>query len=85
MDMAVYVGERTFAQPVSLDAFQQGGVKLVECIARHDIQWLGSHLAKDGLRSICLFEAADAERIREAANTAGVPFDRVWAADVMAP
>lgn len=83
--MAVYVGERTFAQPVTFEMFQQNGAQLVSCMTERDVQWLGSHLSKDGLRSICMFEAADAERIREAATMAGKPFDRVWEANVMAP
>jgi hypothetical protein len=83
--MAIYVAERTFATPVSLEAFQAGGPKLMECIEARDIKWLGTNLAKDGRRSICMFEADDAERIYEAANTAGVPYDKVWAADVMRP
>jgi hypothetical protein len=83
--MPIYVAERTFTKPVSLQTFQAGGAKLGECISERDIKWLGSNLAKDGLRSMCMFEADDAERIREAANTAGVPFDKVWACEAMRP
>ena len=36
--------------------------------------------AADGMRAVCMFEADDAESVRDANRTAGMPFDRVWAA-----
>jgi hypothetical protein len=34
---------------------------------------------------ICLYQAPDAEAVRHANRMAGVPFDRVWPAQVLAP
>jgi hypothetical protein len=34
---------------------------------------------------VCVYEAADAQSVRDVQNTAEAPFDRVWAAYIMAP
>jgi hypothetical protein len=79
--MAIYMVERVFTAPVTAAQFMQAGEKLGPCIQERDIKHLGSYLASDGLHSICMFESADAERLREANRTAGAPFERVWQAD----
>jgi len=33
---------------------------------------------------VCEFEAPDADSVRDAMRSAGIPFDRVWAAEVFA-
>ena len=78
--MPTYVCERTFAQPLSTEAFGEGGKVLGPCLEARNVRWITSHLAADGMRSVCLFDAEDAEAVRDANRTAGIPFDRVWAA-----
>ena len=63
----------------------EGGKALLPCLQARDVKWVGSNLAADGTRSICMFEANDAEAIREANRTAGLPFERIWAARVYSP
>jgi hypothetical protein len=46
--------------------------------------WRRSSLAMDKLRMVCEFEAPDAESVREAFRTAGIPYERAWTADVYA-
>ena len=79
--MAIFMVERVFAAPVTAAQFTQGAEKLGPCIAERDIKHINSYLAADGLRSVCMFESADAERLREANRTAGAPFERVWQAE----
>ncbi len=62
--------------------FTAAGEKLTPCIQERDITHLASHFANDGSRSVCVYEAADAERVREANRTAGAPFERVWSATI---
>jgi len=83
--MATYACERTFSPPLTVDQFKAASQTLRPCITARDIQWLGSTLSTDGARCICMFEAADAERIREANHLAGVPFDKIYAVDVYKP
>jgi Protein of unknown function (DUF4242) len=83
--MPIFLCERTFATPLTPEQFAEGGKALAPCIAARDVAWLSSNFAADGSRSICMFEAADAERVREANRTAGMPFERVYAVNVYKP
>jgi hypothetical protein len=78
--MGIYCVERLFSPPLSEAQFMAGGEALAPCLQERDIKHLGSFLAADGSRSVCTYEASDAERVREAQRTAGVPFERVWEA-----
>jgi hypothetical protein len=83
--MTTYAVERTFSPPITAEQFTAAGAVLGPCIAARDIQWVGSNFAADGSRSLCLFEAADAERLREANHVAGIAFDKVYAVNVYKP
>lgn len=83
--MPIYMCERTFSPPLTVEAFGEGGKVLAPCLEARSVKWLASHLATDGSRSVCMFEAEDAEAVRDANRTAGLPFDRVWAAQTFAP
>jgi len=83
--MPIFMCERTFAKALSEEEFAAGGKALAPCIAERDVRWVASHFSADGLRSVCVYEAADAERVREANRTAGMPFDKVWPARLYTP
>jgi hypothetical protein len=84
--MPTFVAERTFDSPVTPERFSIGSQKLAPCIAARDVTWISSILAVDGTRSVCTFEAPDAESLREANGVAGLPpFARVYAATVFKP
>jgi hypothetical protein len=78
--MPIFMVERQFSPPLTEAQFKAGGEALDPCIEARDIKHLASHFASDGSRCVCIFEAADAERVREANRTAGIPFERVWQA-----
>ena len=82
--MPIFMVERVFTPAVSEEQFMQAGEALGPCIAARDITHVSSHLAADGTRSICIYEAADAERVREANRAAGAPFEKVWLAKKLA-
>lgn len=81
--MPIFVVERVFSPPVTEAQFYAAGEILAKCIQERDIKWLSSHFSADGSRSVCMYEASDAERVREANRTAGAPFERVWQARSM--
>jgi hypothetical protein len=78
--MPIYMVERVFSPPITEAQFMAAGEALIPCIQERGIAHLGSHFATDGSRSLCMYEATDAERVREANRTAGAPFERVWQA-----
>jgi hypothetical protein len=42
-----------------------------------------SYVTRDGLRMICVFDAPDAEAVRQAARQLGLRYDGVWSATVV--
>ena len=82
--MAHIVLEQSFAEPLSDAAWGEMSKRLDPCLDVHRGTWVRSYFAADRKRIICEFEAPDAESVREALHNAGVPFDRVWRAEVFA-
>lgn len=83
--MALIICERTFPSPISLEQFGQAGKALGPCLDVRGIRWIGSAFSADGTKSVCRYEAVDAEPVRQANREAGCPFERVWAAQELSP
>jgi hypothetical protein len=83
--MSIYMCERSFAEPITPEQFGAAGQALAPCLSARNIRWISSHFAADGQHSVCVFEAPDAELLREANHAAGLPFDRVWPALLFTP
>ncbi len=83
--MAIFLCERTFTPPLTPAQFAANGEALAPCLEARNISWIASHFAADGSRCVCMYDAADAELVRDANRTAGLPFDKVWPAQVFKP
>ncbi len=73
--MPLFVIERNFAEQLELTAEEAAKVNQINDEA--GVRWLYSFLSADKKRTYCLYEAEDAEAIREAARRAGIPADEV--------
>jgi hypothetical protein len=82
--MARVIVEQVFAEPLTEERAAQIAGQLDPCIELRHGAWRRSSLSKDRLRMVCEFEAPDAESVREAFRSAGVPYERAWAASVYA-
>ena len=80
--MAHLVVEYEFNPPLSDEALQQATSLLAPCLEVRNVKKLRTVLSADRTRGFCLFEAADAETLREAYRSAHVPFKAVWPAQV---
>lgn len=81
--MALFLIERNFADQIELSADDVGTITRINGDA--GVQWLYSFLSADKRKSYCLYEAPDAEAIREAARRAGLPADVVIPVDQLRP
>jgi hypothetical protein len=79
------VVENSFDVPVTDEVRADWTRRLSPCLEAYGARWTRSYLSRDRMRMICEFEAPDAESIRTAVRNAGMPFDRVWVADVFGP
>jgi hypothetical protein len=68
-----------FDAPAAFGARQMVEDIDVGCFRLHRVRLVRSHLAMDGLRMLCLYQAPDAESVRLVQRRAGLPPDRVWA------
>lgn len=73
--MALFIIERTFAEQLQLTPETARLVSEVNDGA--GVHWLFSFLSADKKKTYCLYEAPDAEAIREAARQAQLPADVV--------
>ena len=73
--MPMFLVERTFAERMDLQANE--AKVLMDVNADVGVHWLFSFLSADQKKTYCLYEAASAELIREAARRAGIPADVV--------
>jgi hypothetical protein len=82
--MARVMVEQVFTEPFTDERYAAFAKELDPCLDVRDGMWRRSSLSKDKLRMVCEFEAPDAESVREAFRTSGLPFERIWTADVFA-
>ena len=73
--MPLYLIERNFAEQVTMTDDVVAGAKPV--IAEEGNQWLRSFLSADKKKTYCLYEAPNAEAIREAARRLKIPADAI--------
>lgn len=73
--MALFVIERNFAEQLDLNP---DGVKAIEGLNEQiGVSWLFSFLSTDSKRSYCLYEADDADQLRQQAEQLGIPADQI--------
>jgi hypothetical protein len=73
--MPLFLVERNFAERMQLEASEANALMAIN--ADVGVNWLFSFLSVDQKKTYCLYEAASAELIREAARRAGIPVDAV--------
>ena len=73
--MPLFIVERNFAEQVDLN--RDIVTESIRVNTDVDIKWLSSFLSADKKKSYCLYEAPDAEAIREAARRLNIPADTI--------
>jgi uncharacterized protein DUF4242 len=82
--MARVIVEQVFEEPLTDERYAAYAQRLDPCMEVRNGAWRRSSVSVDKLRSVCEFEAPDAESVRQAYRASGVPFERVWTAEVYA-
>jgi hypothetical protein len=81
--MPLFVIERNFAEQLEVTRDSAAEVRVVN--DELGVSWLFSFLSADKKKTYCLYEAADAESIIEAARRAGLPADIVTEVSELRP
>lgn len=62
-----------------MDALQDKENAAAWCLEEHRVRFVRSYFSKDRRAMFCEYDAPDAEAVRTAQRTAGMPFERVYA------
>ncbi len=79
--MSLIIVESVFDPPITEEEFDAMAGKVAPCLDERHATWVTSYFAVDRRRRVCVFEAKDAEAVRQAYRMSGVKFERVWAAE----
>jgi hypothetical protein len=77
--MPRFIIERNFAEKLEVD--RDAALAVTRINADVGVQWLFSFLSADKKKTYCLYEAPNAEAIREAARRANIPADVIIQVD----
>jgi len=81
--MPLFLIERHWAEQLQVTPESASAVKLVN--DQVGVNWLFSFLSADKRKTYCLYEAASAEAIREAARRANIPADVITEVSELRP
>lgn len=79
------VAERTFEVPLTDEQLEAMRVGKSACYEAYRVTFVRSLVSADRKRTICEYDAPDAESVRQASQRAGVPYDRVYPVEVVEP
>jgi hypothetical protein len=80
--MPLVIIESSFDPPLTEDEFvDKVAAKVTPCLDERHATWVTSYMATDGRRRVCVFEAKDAESVRQAFRLSGAKFEHIWAAE----
>ena len=76
--MELVLVERRFDSPVRYEDIVALEIAGYSCHQTRNVRFRKSFFSRDRRRMLCLFEAPDAESVRDAESQARVPFNRAW-------
>jgi Protein of unknown function (DUF4242) len=86
--MTRYLVERTYVDGLAIPTDDDGAQEcrtVVAGNARHGVTWVHSYVDPDRTTSFCIYDGPSPEAIRMAAETTGLPVDRITEVRVLDP
>ena len=80
--MSRVIVERRFEADPDFDAIQARENAVAWCLEEHRVRFVRSFFSKDRRTMICEYEAPDAEAVRVVQRASGIPYERIWTAEV---
>jgi len=78
LSMADIFLERGFDSPLTIESVADAARRSKAAFSQHDIHWNCCFLSSDGRRTLCWFEAPDAESARAGLGQFGVDVSALW-------
>jgi hypothetical protein len=86
--MSRYLVERTFPDGLAIPADNDGAMALREVVdgnSEHGVTWVHSYVNPDRTATFCVYDGPSPEAIRMAAETTGLPINRITEVSVLDP
>lgn len=83
--MSLVIVETLADSPLTPEEPTDTDLRVLACLAERDATWRYSLLSRDRLRMICIFDALDAESVRESYRQGGGVFSHIWAGELIQP
>jgi Protein of unknown function (DUF4242) len=86
--MPRYLVQRTFAEGLAIPADDAGAATCATVVKGnlgHDVTWVHSYVSTDKTVTYCIYDGPSPDAIRAAAETNGLPVDRVTEVSVLDP
>lgn len=86
--MSRYLVERTFADGLAIPTDNEGAKALLQVVdgnAGHGVTWVHSYVNPERTSTFCIYDGPSPEAIRQAAETNGLPVDRITEVSVLDP
>ena len=86
--MARYLVERTFPQGLSIPVTEEGTAACLGVVGNNaelGVTWVHSYVSEDKKKTFCIYDAADPESVRRAAERNRLPIDRITRVNVLDP
>jgi len=86
--MARYMVERTFPQGLQIPISDEGVSACMGVVGRNGelgVTWVHSYVSDDKKKTYCIYDAADPEAVRKAAEKNKLPIDRITRVTVLDP
>jgi hypothetical protein len=81
--MELVIVERSYDQPLTDEIGASMTRRFGPCFSLRRIKRLISYISKDRLRTVCIYEAPDASSVRDVHDREGIPYLRIWSADML--
>lgn len=70
-------------RPFDIERYKRAQTENRWCLKTHNVHHVRSYLSLDGRRMICIFEAPDAEAVRQMSLKLGYSYDQAWRAIIV--
>ncbi|GAB4011198.1 DUF4242 domain-containing protein [Nocardioides ultimimeridianus] len=86
--MPRYLVQRTFPDGLAIPANDDGAATCSTVVGgnlAHDVTWVHSYVSTDKTTTFCIYDGPTPDAIRAAAQTNGLPVDRITEVSVLDP
>jgi hypothetical protein len=83
--MSLVLVETLAEQPLTPEFLLEADERVLPCLEARNAAWCYSLLSIDRYRMICIFDAPDAESVRDAYRKAGATPQRIWTGTLIQP